>query len=238
MKIKEAIILAGGLGTRLRQTIPDLPKCMAPVAGRPFISHVIDYFRQQGIERFIYSLGYRHEPIQHFITQHYPETSYRFSIEEDPLGTGGAIKLACSGSETDNLLVLNGDTLYRVSLASLTTHHFTKAADCTLALKPMRDFDRYGSVETDNSDRIKVFKEKQWVREGLINGGVYLINKTAFLNRSFPARFSFEKDYLEEAVKEPEHRIYGQIQDGYFIDIGVPEDFRRAGMEIQQLTEH
>src|SRR6476469_3101676 len=103
------IILAGGLGTRLRDTVPDLPKCMAPVAGRPFLSYVIDYLRMQGIERFIFSLGYRWGLIEEFLQKEYPSLDYTSVIEEEPLGTGGGIRLAIEKVISNNVLVANGD---------------------------------------------------------------------------------------------------------------------------------
>src|SRR5438094_352041 len=104
---REAIILAGGLGTRLREAVPDLPKCMAPVAGRPFIAHVIDCLRIQGIERFIFSLGYKWGLIEEFLQRHYPTLDYTCSIEEEPLGTGGAIYLALQKAKEENVLIAN-----------------------------------------------------------------------------------------------------------------------------------
>ena len=112
-KRKEAIVLAGGLGTRLRSAVPDLPKCMAQVAGRPFLSHVIDYYRQQGIERFIFSLGYLHELIEAFLKENYSSLNYSITIETEPLGTGGAIQLACQQATNEDVIVLNGDTLLK-----------------------------------------------------------------------------------------------------------------------------
>ena len=109
--IKEAIILAGGLGTRLRESVPDLPKCMAPVAGRPFLFHVINYLRSQGVEKFIFSLGYKHELIEDYLSTQFSTLSYQCVIEEEPLGTGGAILLACTKATEKNIVVTNGDTL-------------------------------------------------------------------------------------------------------------------------------
>jgi len=111
---KEAIILAGGLGTRLRDAVPDLPKCMAPVAGRPFVSFVIDYLRMQGIERFIFSLGYKSGVIEEFLQKEYPTLDYTSVIEPEPLGTGGAIRLAIQKTVSRNIVVANGDTLFKI----------------------------------------------------------------------------------------------------------------------------
>ena len=228
--IQEAIILAGGLGTRLRSAVPDMPKCMAPVAGKPFIAYVIDYCRSQGIERFIFSLGYKHELISEFIASAYPGLACRRVIEEEPLGTGGAIKKACEKAAGQNVLALNGDTFFKADIQSLNKFHQDNGADCTLTLKPMINSDRYGIVEIGPDHSIRSFKEKQFYANSLINGGVYLLNAQRFLEEDLPQKFSFEKDYLEALFAE--RKIYGFIQDAYFIDIGIPEDFRKAQREL------
>jgi len=229
--IREAIILAGGLGTRLRSAVPDLPKCLAPVAGRPFLGHVIDSLRMQGIERFIFSLGYRSELVEDFLRIDYPTLDHVSVVEDEPLGTGGAIALALEQAQTNDVLVANGDTLFRINLQELETAHRQAAAECTLALKPMTDFDRYGVVEMDASGRIASFREKDHYAQGLINGGIYLINKEQWSQRHFNPKFSFEKDYLERFAQEGV--LYGSVQEGYFIDIGIPEDFSRADRELR-----
>src|SRR5579871_5034983 len=115
--IKEVIILAGGLGTRLRSAVPDLPKCMAPVGGRPFIGYIVDYFRRAGIERFIFALGYKSEAFDAFLQAEFPDGGYVVSLEDSPLGTGGAVRQACSLVRDSDVLVLNGDTFFRIDLA-------------------------------------------------------------------------------------------------------------------------
>ena len=228
-----AIILAGGLGTRLRSVVSDLPKCMAPVAGKPFLYYVISHLQKQGVENFIFSIGYLSEVIENFLVTEYPQLNYQLSIEEEPLGTGGAIYLACKKATAENVLALNGDTLFTVGINALLNFHTGKRSECSLALKPMQQFDRYGVVALDENYCINSFQEKKYYDEGLINGGVYVINKEKFLSHSFPEKFSFEKDYLEALVNEK--RFYGFEQDEYFIDIGIPEDFERAQREFTEL---
>ena len=193
MEIKEAIILAGGLGTRLRSVLPELPKCMAPVNGRPFLSYIIDYYLYQGIEKFIFSLGYKHEMIESFLNDEFPTLHIECSVEQEPLGTGGAIYLACKRAKDNNVLVVNGDTLFKANLKKAASFHLENNADCTLLLKPMQDFDRYGAVELDNDLTVRSFKEKQFFQTGDINAGIYLLNIEQFIDRDFPEKFSFEK---------------------------------------------
>lgn len=230
MQIKEAIILAGGLGTRLRSAVPDLPKCMAPVAGKPFLWYVLNYCKEQGIERIILSLGFKHEVIEDYIQSAGFDFEFVSSIETEPLGTGGAIKKACGFANEKTVVVLNGDTLFRANLQKVAAFHHMCGADCTLTLKPMKNFDRYGVVELNSNYSISSFKEKQHYETGTINGGVYVLHAERFRNEALPEIFSFEKDYLEQYYHQ--RRMYGVVQDAYFIDIGIPEDFERAQKEL------
>jgi len=224
------IILAGGLGTRLRSVVSDLPKCMAPVNGKPFLNYVIAHFQQQGITHFIFSVGYKYEAIQEYLNNQLSTLSYQLSIEDEPLGTGGAIKKACFLANEKNVFVTNGDTLFKANTLQLQNFHKQKNADCTLALKPMKNFSRYGVIELNEDDSVKSFNEKKFYEEGLINGGLYMLNTESFLKESFPEKFSFETAYLEKYYTR--HKMFGLIQDEYFIDIGIPEDYERAGREL------
>jgi D-glycero-alpha-D-manno-heptose 1-phosphate guanylyltransferase len=229
----EAIILAGGFGTRLRTVVNDLPKCMAPVAGKPFLHFVIQHLLQQGVDHFIFSLGYLSEPIEQFLAVNYPSLKYQLSIEAEPLGTGGAIQLASKKATKKNVVVLNGDTLFAIDVQQLLKLHESKQAACTLCLKPMKNFDRYGVVALNDQDMVVSFKEKQFYSEGYINGGVYALDVAMFLQEGLPEKFSFEKDYLEKKVDE--NKLSGIVQDKYFIDIGIPEDYERAQKEFANL---
>jgi len=233
MAVKECIILAGGLGTRLRTVVADLPKCMAPVEGQPFLKYVIRLLLSRGLERFIFSLGYKHELIEKFLEDEFPYLNYQVSLEEEPLGTGGAIQRACKRTIDTDLIVVNGDTLYKFDLNAAYAIHKENKADCTMLLKPMNNFDRYGAVELNEDGTIKDFKEKHFFNRGDINAGVYVLNVENFLAKDLPKTFSFEKDYLEKFY--PSKKIFGIIGDAYFIDIGIPEDFQRAQEELKQL---
>lgn len=230
MQVQEAIILAGGLGTRLREAVPDLPKCMAPVNNRPFIYYVISHLQKQGIQHFIFSLGYKSEAFTKYIAELLPDGNYELVIEKEPLGTGGAIKYACAHVQNTNVVVVNGDSIFKTNIAEQELIHTAHNAHCTLALKPMENFERYGVVELNEDQSISSFKEKQYYEKGLINGGVYLINARLFLEEHLPEKFSFETDYLQ--VLYNQRRIFGVIQEGYFIDIGIPEDYLRAQTEL------
>lgn len=234
MVIREAIILAGGLGTRLRSAVPDLPKCMAPVNSKPFLNYVIKNLQKEGITHFIFSLGYKSEVITGYLEKDFPSLLFKTAIEEEPLGTGGAVKKALGIAKDDSVLIANGDTLYTIDAELLAGIHSLSGASCTLSLKPMKNFDRYGVVEVDEHSVIKSFREKKFYESGLINGGVYAINKNKFFNEKLPEKFSFEKDYLEKSYKSS--RMFGVVQDEYFIDIGIPEDYERAQKELEAIA--
>lgn len=231
---KECIILAGGLGTRLQSVVSDVPKCMAPIAGEPFLSHIFDYLETQKFDHIILSLGYKSEIIINWLKNQKRTFQVSFIIEDKALGTGGAIQFAFSKVRETSAVVLNGDTFFNIDNDKLFTFHTSQKADISLALKPMVDFDRYGSVEMDNNNRIIKFKEKQHLQKGLINGGVYLINKDIFNRLNLPEIFSFEKEILEG--KTSELKICGIEFQNYFIDIGIPSDFEKANIDFLNKT--
>lgn len=226
----ECIVLAGGLGTRLRSVIGATPKCMATVAGVPFLFHLLNYLKAQGISRVILSLGYKHELItEHPQLQDYT-MAFAYAIESEPLGTGGGIRLAMEQAREEQVFVVNGDTLFAVDMQSMYQQHETTGAQVTLGLKAMQDFDRYGSVEIDEQRRITAFREKYYRAEGFINGGVYLIQRSAFLEATKAGTFSFEQDYLQQRVASGS--LYGFCSSSYFIDIGIPSDFAKAQIDF------
>lgn len=234
MKINELIILAGGFGTRLRPVVSQLPKSLAPVNGRPFLYYAIEHYRSQGIKKFIFALGYMHEAFNDFFSSYFGATEYLVSVENEPLGTGGAIKLAARHVQNENVFVANGDTFFTVNLESLSSLHLSRQADCTLALKMMTDFDRFGRVTINNDGRIINFSEKKYCTTGSVNGGIYLVNMKRFKHEDLPEKFSFENDYLQQYYSE--RKFYGMIADEYFIDIGIPEDLQKAAGEINNLS--
>ena len=223
--IREAIILAGGLGTRLQSEVAQLPKSMAPVDGIPFLNFVISYLEKEGIEHFIFALGHQHEIISRYVDGKFSSISKTYSVEHAPLGTGGAIKKACEHVKGKDVIIVNGDTLFNIDLSKLSSAHQQFGADCTIALKHLQHFSRYGKVDIGKDGRITGFHEKKIHESGLINGGIYALNVPSFLAAGLPVAFSFERDYLERSVDTK--KIYGIEMEQYFIDIGVPEDYQR-----------
>lgn len=230
----EVIILAGGLGTRLRSVVSEVPKCMAPVAGKPFLWYLLKYLTHYDVDRVILSVGYLREVIFKWIDEVKDEFPFEFdyAVEEEPLGTGGGIKLALEKVNNDYALVLNGDTFFDVDLMLLYDAHVISRRAITLALKPMKNFDRYGTVNVEPiTGAIHSFNEKQYCEEGLINGGVYVISKNAPLFEGLGEKFSFETAVLEPQCAR--NQLQGFVQNGYFIDIGIPEDYHRAQNDLK-----
>ena len=223
----EAIILAGGLGTRLRSVTGEVPKCLAPVDGKPFLQYLLEWLSRFDVTHVVLSVGYLREQVFRFIESRDWPFDISYAIEKEPLGTGGGIRLALRQCRGKQVYVFNGDTFFNVDLNALP---FT--APVTLALKPMRDFDRYGAVDWDG-DLVTAFHEKKPCAEGLINGGVYALDRSQVDMALYPRKFSFEKDFLEPMADL--FQVAGRVQDGWFIDIGVPDDYARAQYELPEM---
>lgn len=234
----EVIVLAGGLGTRLRSEVKDVPKCMASVAGKPFLWYLLkDLKKYNNVTKVILSVGYLREVIFDWIPTVQDEFSFTFdyAIEEEPLGTGGGIRLAMEKVTEEEAVILNGDTYFAVNLNVLVAAHKARPdAKLTIALKPMKDFDRYGTVSTDAEGRVLKFNEKQPCKDGNINGGIYILSKDESIFEGLPRKFSFETAVMQEKCGET-GCLYGVAQNGYFIDIGIPEDYHKADKEFTKL---
>lgn len=232
--IKSAIILAGGFGTRLQSVVKDRPKPMADINGKPFLQYLLDFLALQGINDCILSVGYKWELIRDYFGLEYGSISLTYSVEESPLGTGGAIAKAMEYVKGDECFVFNGDTFFAIDLIDFYLQHQIHEAALSLALKKMTDFDRYGVVVSDASGRVTSFEEKKFYQHGNINGGIYLLKKQLFQGLELPEKFSFEKDLME--VFNARLAVYGVVYDDYFIDIGIPEDYERSKHELERFT--
>lgn len=223
----EVIVLAGGFGTRLQQVVSEVPKSMAPVNGRPFLEYLLEYLVSQGVTRVVMATGYMHESISGHFGTRYKSLSIAYSVENEPLGTGGGIRLALWKVEGMRAIALNGDSLFRIPLQDLMEYHLKKKADATLALRKMEDTGRYGRVSVGGGGRITGFEEKKAEGgSGFINGGVYVIEKSFLLEPEYRGKFSIEKECFERTWSYA--KIYGRGYNDYFLDIGVPDDYRKA----------
>ncbi len=228
--LKEAIILAGGFGTRLKEVVADVPKPMAPINGKPFLEYILEFAIQQKIEKVVLSTGYKHEVIEEYFGNQFKSISIRYAHETEPLGTGGAIQFALQKCHEDQVAVLNGDTFFNIDLSLFLTKHLKEKSEFSIASKKMFHFDRYGIIQTNNN-RITAFEEKKVVEEGCINAGTYMVNRKLFLSLNLPQKFSMEKDYMEKYFASK--HFYAFEFDGYFIDIGIPEDYNKAQKDFK-----
>jgi len=226
----EAVILAGGMGTRLRSVVSDVPKCMAPVADKPFLQYLLIALEQSGFDHVIFSLGYKSEVIEAWLKNVKSSMTFSSVTETTPLGTGGGIRLALSQAKENDVFVLNGDTYLNVDYKQMLAIHLSTHAQATIALKQLHHFDRYGCVDIEpTSQRILQFREKQFCESGLINGGAYIVNKEELI--PLPEKFSIEKDYFEPNVSSK--ILIGYRTEGYFIDIGIPEDYAKSQIDFK-----
>jgi D-glycero-alpha-D-manno-heptose 1-phosphate guanylyltransferase len=229
----QAIILAGGFGTRLRTAIADVPKPMAPIGDKPFLAYLLDYLKEQGITQVVLSVHYLREQIQAYFQSEYRGMAVRYAVEEEPLGTGGAILHSMKMlDKTAPVFVLNGDTFLKLDYQGLYQQHSVNSPLITMALRKVVDCSRYGIVQVEKNI-VMEFKDQGDDKPGLINAGVYLINPALFDVMSLPAQFSFERDFLFPNVNKIHPEAFAV--DDYFIDIGIPEDYSRAVKELPDL---
>ncbi|MFQ5604012.1 MAG: nucleotidyltransferase family protein [bacterium] len=227
----DTIILAGGLGTRLQTAVADLPKPLAPVNGQPFLNYLLNHLRRAGIKRVVLATGHLHHKIEDYYGTSYHDLEIDYSMESEPLGTGGGIRKALTQTTTDEVLILNGDSFFDFDLQTIWRVHKLQQADLTIALKPMQNIARYGIVRTESS-RVISFEEKKPVEFGYINTGVYLAQKNLFDGFNLPQNFSIEADFLKKYTRELQ--IHACISNAYFIDIGIPEDYEKAQIEMRR----
>lgn len=228
-QVTSAVILAGGLGTRLRGVLPDLPKAMAPVLGRPFLEYLMDHWLSQGISRFILSVGYRREILMKHFGGQYHGARIEYAVEEVPSGTGGGLLLALEKlNAQDPFLLLNGDTFFKVSLRELMQFHLKRGADWTFSLFQTEDTKRYLGMKVNAEGRILSMRSDT-ERSQLANGGVYLVNpKVLSVPEWRPGlKLSLENDIFPHLL-ESGSRLFGHPCSGSFIDIGLPADLSRA----------
>ena len=221
----EAIILAGGLGTRLRQVVQDLPKPLAPVARRPFLAILLEYLALHGFASVVLSVGYRHEQIEAAIGSAFAGLRVRYAVEDRPLGTGGAIRLAARQCDAAETFVLNGDTYLELEFDAMRAAHRAAGTRLSVCTVEVPDVARYGAVIVEG-DRISGFAASGRTGPGRINAGVYLMARDLLEGMGLPEAFSFERDVLTPKVGEL--RPVAFPARGMFIDIGVPADYARA----------
>lgn len=229
----KAIVLAGGLGTRLRERVPDLPKPMASVAGRPFLEYLLDALARHGCDEVVLSVGHLWQKIEAHFGDRYRGMALRYAVEATPLGTGGAIAFALAQlpADTREVLTLNGDTFVDVDFSQVFEHHRTAGVPITMVLCEVCDTLRYGAVLVEGG-RVQRFAEKGRSGPGLINAGTYVLDAAWFRALGLPQRFSMEADVLQARCAEVRPAAF--VTDANFIDIGIPQDYDRAQRVLPQ----
>lgn len=227
----EAIVLAGGLGTRLRPVVADLPKPMAPVAGRPFLEILLDSLLAKGFTRVVLSLGYRSELVIGHFGDHYRGLALSYAVEEQPLGTGGALRLALSRCVADHAFVFNGDTYLDLEVDQVAAQWRRQQLPIIVA-RQVADTARYGRLSVADG-RVTGF-DSGVAGAGLINAGCYVFPVSLLGDPRLPERFSLETEFLAAAVRRLPFQAF--ITAGAFIDIGVPEDYLRAQLELKDIA--
>lgn len=225
----EAIILAGGLGTRLAARVSGMPKAMAPVAGRPFLEILLNQLRRNGCTRVLLSVGYLSSVIREHFGSSFGEMQIEYSIEEAPLGTGGAIRRTLKLAREDAVLVLNGDTFLDADYAEMLRFHRAAGGAMSMAIVHQPDIARYGGVVV-REGRVAGFEEKGRSGPGWINAGAYVLNRNIDWPAGLAEKFSFEKDVMMPHVAELAPAAFAV--NCFFLDIGVPEDYDRAQKEL------
>ena len=230
---KRLIVLAGGLGTRLRSVVSDVPKPMAPIQGKPFLEFLLIYWINQGIDLISLSVGYKYKEIKNYFGNSFNGVPLEYIVEKAPLGTGGAIKncLATPSLDFQNTLIINGDTWFEVDLANFIQTTKSLKYPIKMVLKQINNNNRYDGVGLDSSGAINQFGIKN-SKETLINGGCYWVDPNFLSNymKNHPGKFSFEADVLTQLAHDS--LLYGHVQDGQFCDIGIPEDYQNIGSII------
>jgi NDP-sugar pyrophosphorylase family protein len=230
------LILAGGLGTRLRSVFDSAPKSMAPVGGHPFLEYLFVQISRAGFHKLTLCVGHRRNQIEAWAGDGIKwGLLIRYSVEPEPRGTGGAVKLAAELIDNDVFVVLNGDSFLAVDLCELVQAHRESDACATIALATVQDSTRYGTVVLTPEGRVKAFLEKNagYVNKThgrhLVNGGVYVFQKSVLEIVPELRAVSLEREVFPQLL---EKGVKGFISDGFFIDIGLPDDFQRAQTEL------
>jgi D-glycero-alpha-D-manno-heptose 1-phosphate guanylyltransferase len=224
------IILAGGLGTRLREILGSVPKPMASVKDKPFLDYLIKFFSKQGFNEIIISCGYRADTIINHFGGSVSGVKIHYTVEQELLGTGGAIKLSESIIDSREFIVTNGDTFFEIDLKEMLQAHILRGALATMALVEREDTGRYGRVSFGKNCEIISFEEKiPDAGKGYINAGIYIFSKKVFSFIPSDRACSLESEVLPDLIGKG---LYGFPVQGYFIDIGIPEDYERARKEL------
>ena len=218
----QVIILCGGLGTRLKEVVNNVPKPMAPIGSRPFLELKLEQLSNYDVDKVVLATGYKEELIEEYFGSTFKGIKIEYSKNNLDLGTGGAIKKALNHIDAPEAMVMNGDVYFEIDLDKMYAQHKASNFVMTMAVKPLRNFDRFSYAVVEGTKMLD-FRDKEPVDFGYINIGCYIVNKGIFDNLDLPKNFTFEADYLVPYVRARPHGVF--IYDGYFVDIGIPKDY-------------
>jgi len=229
-----AIILAGGLGSRLKEAVKDLPKPMAPVGGKPFLEYLLLQLKRWGISDVVLSVGYKKEVIQSYFKDGRSfDIQISYSEENEPLGTGGALKQCLVRNDDSRFIVMNGDSFFNISFADLIQYHAGKPGVISMALASVQDRSRYGGVEINGDDgSINSFQKDGLESPGLINSGIYIVNRN--IVEYIPDGPVSLEGHVLPLVKN-DRLLYGKVFDAFFLDIGIPKDYTWINQHAEYL---
>ena len=225
----EAIVLAGGYGRRLRSVIDDIPKPMAPISGRPFLEILLTHLFENSFERIVLSLGYRAEVIKNHFGDKYLGLELDYVVEDEPLGTGGAVRKAIDHCLNDDFFVLNGDSFLDLEVDKIWTLYLSDSKSIVVT-RNVENTERFGKVIYQEDEYFK-FIGKGHIGPGLVNAGCYVFPRNIFDRYKLPEKFSIEEDFLLKCVNVGEFNNF--VSNGFFIDIGVPDDYKRAQSDLE-----
>ena len=228
----EAIVLAGGFGTRLRQVVADVPKPMAPVAGRPFLEILQSVLARQGFTRVVLSLGHMADTIVNHFGTRFAGMQIEYEIEQTPLGTGGAIRAALARCQADHVFVFNGDTFLDLEADQVEAQWQAHRTPIIVA-REVPDTARYGRMQTEEG-KVSGFLEKGVGGPGLINAGCYVVARDLLDGFEPGQPFSLETEFLVPQAARKCFDVF--VTQGHFIDIGIPEDYARAQVELARVA--
>jgi D-glycero-alpha-D-manno-heptose 1-phosphate guanylyltransferase len=228
----EAIILAGGFGTRLKSAVPNLPKPMAPIGNRPFLEIIIANLSKKGFSKIILAIGFMAEKISEYFGDNFADIELIYVVENSPLGTGGAIRLAIEQCTQDHVYIFNGDTYLDLEISEVE-QKWQQDKSTIIVGREVDDTSRYGRLLVNN-EKIEKFSEKGISGKGLINAGCYLLQNNELGHYPLHHPFSIETDYLANKVVNQPINLF--VTNGYFIDIGIPEDYEKAQQTLTNLV--
>lgn len=228
---RDCIILCGGLGKRLQSIVHDVPKVMAQVDGRPFLNFIIEFLKSKNVERIVLCTGYKADLVERYYRQQDFGLIIDFSTENEPLGTGGALKNAREVISSDPFFVLNGDSFLPIDLQAFLDFHMEKKSIASMLISEVEDGKDFGNLEIDENQQIVDFREKDvGTKKQLVNAGIYCFSQKAFSCMPETKKFSLENDFFPKLIG---NKFYGYCTDKEFMDISTPERYESAKQKLQ-----